>query len=181
VSYKYRELSLKERGQLLIIVLIAILIGAIFFGTVFLVDRIFPGTALSGGFWYIDATQKLSPGAGVFASLAMLCAIIAVTLFATAIFSDLALLYLPLALISLAEAVLFLVNLIGAFMDIGFWYGMGVLGLFAAEAGPITWGLIKLAGWYDRYFGERPFFRNYQGIYRGENDPYLDDGIDKYL
>jgi hypothetical protein len=178
MSYRYRELSLKERGQLLLVVLIAILIGTIFFGTALLVDRIFPGTLPSVDFWYFAGNQNLSPGAAAFASLAMVCAILAFTLFGTAIFSTLAFLYLPLTFMCLFGIGSFFAGVFGAFGVSGL-YGIGVFGLFAAEAGLIVWVLNKLVNWYDSRFGIAQYISVGDILHTNKPD-YLGMFKDKY-
>jgi hypothetical protein len=173
-------LSLQERGQLLLVVVILILIGAIFLGTAGLIDRIFPGTPPSVDFWYFSGNQNLSPGAAVFASLTMICAILAVTIFGTALFSTLAFLYIPLILMCVIGIGLFFTSFLGAFSEGGFVYGIVVLGIFGAQAAVISWVIIKIGNWYDSRFGNNSYSSITERFSRNEYDFLLNDIIDKH-
>jgi hypothetical protein len=180
VSYRYRELSLQERGELLLVVLILILLGVIFFGTAMLIDRIFPVTPPLVDSWKIVAGQNLSPGAAVFASLALICGVIAVTLFGTALFSTLAFLYIPLFLICLVGVMLFFDSFYNAFAGGGFVYGIAVFGIFAVQVTAIVWTLIKLINWYDSRYGINSYSSIIDSLSRKDADFLLPRVKDRY-
>jgi len=106
MSYKYRVLTGKERLMLLMAVGILAAFAALFYGTGWLTDRLFPLVQKSTSAWLIDALREgvdplFTPGGAIFIHLASICILLALTALGYAAFSDLGFLVIPIALMLL--------------------------------------------------------------------------------
>jgi len=133
MSYKYNVLSLQERGELLQITILTVLIGAMFFGTSFLINQLFPGMPLTVDFGFIGINQSFSPGSAVFVSLAGLCLIISLAILGTAIFNTLAFLYIPIILICLIMIGQFIKSFLATLAEGNLIYDLAVLGILCVQ------------------------------------------------
>jgi len=129
MSYKYQILTFQERGELLQVAVLLILIGAMFIGSAVLINQLFPGMATSVDLGNIGISQSSPPGSAVFLSLAGLCIIISITILGTAIFSTLAFLYIPIILFCLLIIGLFLESVFATLSVGNLVYDVAVFGI----------------------------------------------------
>lgn len=89
---------------LLLLVGIVVVLGALFFGTGLLTEKIFPGVEKTASIWLVDVLHPgepslFTPGSAIFYALTAICAVLALTMLGYAIFSDLGFLFIPVILI----------------------------------------------------------------------------------
>jgi len=138
MSYKYRVLTKEDRMLLLLLVGILVVLGALFFGTGVLTDKIFPLVERTTPIWLVDAFRAgeprlFTPGGAIFYDLTAICAVLALTILGYAIFSDLGFLFIPVIIILVILTGSMFASIFDIFKPGNTLYAIFVLGMLVVE------------------------------------------------
>lgn len=149
MSYKYRVLTKEQRLLLLLLVGILIVLGALFFGTGLLMDKLFPGVERTASIWLVDALcagepRLFSPGSAIFYNLTAFCAVVALTMLGYAIFSDIGFLLIPVILILVVLIISMFESIFNVFKSGNTLYAIVVLGILLFELTDLVLAIILI-------------------------------------
>ncbi len=148
-----KGLSHDERSQLLVFAFFLVCLIALFLTTGLLLAKHFPELSNAA----VIHRMGISPDLGVFLSLILFSAGLALTLFRAVYHNTLQFSYFPMLLASGLGLFGFLFSFYQAFKFGGISHGLLLIGIFIGEGLLISWLAVKLIDWCDTLYAHAPF------------------------